>query len=471
MSVAQYPVRRNEILELEIEKVAFGGKGIGHQDAYVIFVKDTIPGDRVTAKVIKRKANYAEARLTGIIRPSKLRIEAPCPYFEWCGGCTWQNISYQDQLQFKRQHVLESLRHIGGIEDLQVEETLPAPEIWGYRNKMEFSFSDRRWLLPSELGNMEISKSYALGLHIPGTFDKILDIDNCLLQSQTANRVLQITDEYCLQNDLEPYGIRSHMGFMRFLVIRKSHSTGELMVNLVTAYRDPERLTPLAATIVAQTPEVTSVVNNINTRKAQIAFGEEEIILAGKHTIRERLGPLNFDISPNSFFQTNSRQAEALYRVVDDFAGLTGEQIVWDLYAGTGTITLFLADSAKYVYGFELLDTAVRDAGQNALDNKIENVRFIGGDLLKNVDRFKPHPDVIILDPPRSGVHPAVCKKLSQSGAARIVYVSCNPGTLARDIQLLSERYAVRRVKPVDMFPHTYHIETVVLLEKMYAKT
>jgi len=471
MNVAQYPVRRSEVLEIEIEKVAFGGKGIGHQDAYVIFVKDTLPGDRVKAKVVKRKTNYAEARLIGIIRPSKLRIEAPCPYFEWCGGCTWQNISYRDQLKFKRQHVLESLRHIGGIEDIEIEETLPAPEIWEYRNKMEFSFSDRRWLLPSELGNMEISKSYALGLHIPGTFDKILDIDTCLLQSQTANRVLQITDEYCLQNKLVPYGIRSHMGFMRFLVIRESQSTGELMVNLVTAYRDPERLKPLAALIPAQIPEVTSVVNNINTRKAQIALGEEEIILAGKRTIRERLGPLNFDISPNSFFQTNSKQAEALYRIVEHFAGLTGEEIVWDLYAGTGTITLFLAGSAKYVYGFELIDSAVRDAGQNARDNKIKNVRFIGGDLLKKVDRIKPQPDVIVIDPPRSGMHPAVCQKLSQSGAARIVYVSCNPGTLARDIQLLAKRYTVRRVQPVDMFPHTYHIETVVLLEKINAKT
>jgi len=469
MSESRYPVRRGEILEVSIENIAFGGKGIGYRDAYVIFVKDTIPGDLVRVKVTRRKPNYAEARLMQIINPSDLRISAPCPYFEWCGGCTWQNISYQDQLKFKRQHVLESLQHIGSIQDLQVEETIPSPMIWGYRNKMEFSFSDRRWLLPSELGNMNISISYALGLHIPGTFDKILDVDHCLLQSETANNVLKLTDEYCIKNELEPYGIRSHNGFMRFLVIRESQSDGDVMVNLVTGYRDPEKLKPLAELLMSRIPEVTSVVNNINTRKAQIAFGEEEILLSGKNVISESIGTLHFDISPNSFFQTNTKQSVVLYRIAKDFAGLTGNEIVWDLYAGTGTITLFMADQAREAFGFELVESAVNDARKNAIANNIKNVTFIAGDLLDNIEQIKPLPEVIIVDPPRSGMHPAVCTKLSQSGAQRIVYVSCNPSTLARDVQLMTDNYRVKKVQPVDMFPHTYHIETVVLLEKINA--
>ncbi len=469
MSESKYPVKRGEILELDIENIAFGGKGLGYREKYVIFVKDAIPGDRVEAKITRRKTNYAEARLIRLIRPSALRITAPCPYFDWCGGCTWQNIPYQDQLKFKRQHVLENLEHIGSIERLEVKATIPSPMIWGYRNKMEFSFSDRRWLLPAELGNMDIKRTYALGLHIPGTFDKILDIDHCLLQSETANDVLRITDEYCRDHGLEPYGIKTHSGFMRFLVIRESKSNGELMVNLVTGHRDPERLTPLADLIIKQVPEVKSVVNNVNTRKAQIAFGEEEVLLRGKNTISEKIGSLHFDISPNSFFQTNTAQAEILYRIAADFAGLSGREIVWDLYAGTGTITLFLAQRSKHVFGFELIESAVADARKNARENGIENVSFIAGDLLKNIDRFKPEPDVIVVDPPRSGMHPSVCTRLAASPAKRIVYVSCNPSTLARDISSLSPDYRVQNVQPVDMFPHTYHIETVVLLEKKYA--
>ncbi len=469
MNTTKYPVSRNEILELDIENLAFGGKGIGHQDLYVIFVKDTVPGDRVRVKIIKRKPNYAEARLIEIIRPSKMRINAPCPYFAWCGGCTWQNLAYTDQLHFKRQHIIESLQHISGIDVVEVEETLPSPLLWGYRNKMEFSFSDRKWLLPSELGNMEISNTFALGLHIPGTFDKILDIDHCMLQSDRANNVLKLVDTYCQEENLTPYGIRSHVGFMRFLVIRESHSSGELMVNLVTAYREPDRLKPLANLMVSRIPEVTSVVNNINTRKAQIAIGEEEILLCGKNAISEKIGPLDFDISPNSFFQTNSGQAEALYRIVAKYAQTSGQEIVWDLYSGTGTIALFISGRVKKVYGFELVESAVNDAEKNAKINKINNVQFISGDLLKNIDLFSPLPDIVIVDPPRSGMHPGVCEKLAQIGAKRIVYVSCNPGTLARDIQLLSGQYRVSRVQPVDMFPHTYHIETVVLLEKINA--
>lgn len=469
MNESRYPVRRNEILDIEINNIAFGGKGIGYRESYVVFVGDTIPGDLVRARITRRKQNYAEARLLEIIRPSDIRITPPCPYFQWCGGCTWQNLSYQHQLNFKRQHVAESLAHIGIVGDVHVEKTIPSPMIWGYRNKMEFSFSDRRWLLPSELGNMEIPISYALGLHVPGTFDKILDVDHCLLQSETANRILKITDDYCREKKLEPYGIKSHRGFMRFLVIRESQTAAELMVNFVTAFYDPEKLMPLAERITAQIPEVTGIVNNINTRKAQIAFGEKEYILSGKPSITESIGDLQFEISANSFFQTNTGQAHKLYQIVEKFAGLTGSEIVWDLYAGTGTISLFIAKQAKMVYGFELVESAVGDAGRNAKQNGVGNVKFISGDLLANIQAFEPQPDVIIVDPPRSGMHPGVCRSLCDSGAERIVYVSCNPGTMARDVRLLTDHYRLRNVQPVDMFPHTYHVESVVLLEKINA--
>jgi 23S rRNA (uracil1939-C5)-methyltransferase len=469
LSESRYPVRRNEILDIEISNIAFGGKGIGYRGSYVVFVGDTIPGDLVRARITRRKQNYAEARLVEIIRPSDIRIKAPCPYFQWCGGCTWQNLSYQHQLNFKRQHVTETLEHIGIVGDVYVEKTIPSPMIWGYRNKMEFSFSDRRWLLPSELGNMEIPISYVLGLHVPGTFDKILDVDHCLLQSETANRILKITDDYCREEKLEPYGVRSHRGFMRFLVIRESQTASELMVNLVTAFYDPEKLQPLAERIITRVREVTGVVNNINTRKAQIAFGEKEYILSGKPYITENIGDLHFEISANSFFQTNTRQAQKLYEIAADFADLKGNEIVWDLYAGTGTISLFVAKRAKIVYGFELVESAVKDAGQNANENGIANVRFIAGDLLTNIRTFGPPPDVVIVDPPRSGMHPGVCSSLCDSGAERIVYVSCNPGTMARDVRLMNGHYRIRKVQPVDMFPHTYHVESVVLLERIHA--
>ncbi len=467
MSEKKYPVKRKEELELSIEKVAFGGQGIGRLDQYVVFVKDTLPGDKVIARVMKRKTNYAEARLVQILEPSPLRRDAPCPYFDYCGGCAWQNLEYTQQIDFKKQHVAESLKHIGLQQDYQVLDTLPSGKIWGYRNKMEFSFTDRRWLLPEELGNEEIDRSMALGLHVPGTFDRILQVDNCLLQSETANRVLQTVWRFCKENELEPYGIRSHEGLMRFLVLRESTQTKKLMVNIVTSREAKEELLPLAEQLVREIPEVGSVINNINSRKAQIAFGERELVLAGEDHITENLFDLHFKISANSFFQTNTLQAENLYRVALEYAGLNGGEVVWDLYSGTGTISLCLAQQAKEVVAFEIVESAVADAHKNAADNKVTNVRFVAGDLLHNLAEAESVPDVIVVDPPRSGMHPKVCEFLAQSGAKRIVYVSCNPTTMARDIQLMSESYRLVKAQPVDMFPHTYHIETVSLLEKI----
>jgi 23S rRNA (uracil1939-C5)-methyltransferase len=461
-----YPVRKNEELELSVERTAFGGKGLAHVDDYVIFIKNAVPGDIVKTRIIKRKPNYAEAQILEIIKASPMRKDAPCPYFGWCGGCNWQNLDYQDQLQIKKDHVMESLMHMSDLKDVQVHNTLPSPRIWGYRNKMEFSFSDRRWLLPVELDQKEITRSYALGLHIPGTFDKILDIDYCYLQSETANTVLQIIDRYIIENGLKPYGIKSHEGFLRFLVIRESAFNEDILVNLVTGFKDKIQLEPLAQILHDKVSHVSGVVNTINRSKAQVATGDEEITLSGRNYIIEKLGPFEYKISANSFFQTNTLQAERLYQSVLDAAGLSGDEIVWDLYSGTGTISMLLATKAKYVIGFEIGKSAVDDAVSNTRDHGLENTRFLHGDIANTIQQESSTPDVIIIDPPRVGMHPKVCAAVADSAAQRLVYVSCNPTTLARDIKILLAQYTVIHVQPVDMFPHSYHIETVTLLEK-----
>lgn len=461
-----YPVKKNEELVLKIENVAFGGKGIGRYKDYVIFVPNSIPGDKVSVRITKRKPGFGEARVLQMIDSSPLRQDAPCKYFEWCGGCTWQNISYEQQLKFKQDHVKESLKHLAGVEDVEVSIPIHAEKIWSYRNKMEFSFSDRKWLLPHELGEMSIDKSFALGLHVPGTFDKILSIDECLLQSDTANEILIYINQYCRNNNLKPYGIRSHQGFLRFLVIRESNATEELMVNIITAYEDFKILNLLAEQLSKKFPQIVSIINTINDKKAQIAYGDKEYTLFGKDFITEKLFDMEFKISANSFFQTNTRQAEKLYSTVLDFASVEKRNIVWDLYCGTGTISLIMAKYAKWIFGFELIESSIKDARKNAERFGITNTNFYEGDLLDNLNGIKEKPDIIITDPPRSGMHHKVCDFLNNSTAQKIVYVSCNPTTMARDIKILNENYRLLKIQPVDMFPQTYHIECVTLLEK-----
>ncbi len=464
MNESKYPVKRGKEYVLKIEKLAFGGAGVARVDQYVVFVKGTLPESVVRVKIGRRKKNYAEARLIEVLEPSPQEQEAPCPYFGWCGGCTWQNLSYRDQLKHKQAIVEESIHHLGGLSHIDVLPVIPSEQIFAYRNKMEFSFSDRRWLLPEEMDSDTIDRKFALGLHVPGTFDKILHIDRCLLQSETANDILQTVSAYCRQEGLEPYGIRSHQGFLRFLVIRQSADTGQIMVNIVTGFEDTKRLLPLAKKLTETFPQVTSVVNNINTRLAQIATGEKEVLLAGQSFIQDRIGPFVFNISANSFFQTNTAQAEKLYDKVMEFAALEGREVVWDLYSGTGTISLFLARKAKEVIGFEIADSAVEDALQNARDHQITNVRFVGGDLIQQLHQISPGPDVLVTDPPRAGMHEQVVRYINELAPGRIVYVSCNPTTLARDLAILSRRYDIEKIQPVDMFPQTYHIETVVQL-------
>jgi 23S rRNA (uracil1939-C5)-methyltransferase len=448
-------------MELEIEKLAFGGKGLTRLNEYVIFVERSLPGDLIKARIVKRRPNYAEAKLLEIIKPSPLRIKAPCPYFGECGGCTWQNLAYTDQLKFKKEHVRESLKQLAGIEDYEIKDPLPAMPVWGYRNKMEFSFSDRRWFTAGEKFQENKDDHFVLGLHVTGTYDKILKVDNCLLQNDCANAVLRIVDKFCTREKLPAYSDKTQEGYLRFLVIRHSIYTNEIMVVLVTRTRSPERLKSLAGELLASIPQITSIVNTINTRPAQIAYGEETIVIAGKDHIVEKINGLIFKISAHSFFQTNSHQAQALYNTVIEYADLSELELVWDLYSGTGTIALLLSRYARRVVGFELVQSAVQDAIFNSAQNGLTNISHISGDILLNIKQVGELPQVVITDPPRSGMHSQICDFLNGCGAKKIIYVSCNPATMSRDIKQLSQNYRLKRVQPVDMFPHTFHIETV----------
>lgn len=459
------PVKRRQEVDLSIENVAFGGKGIAHIDAYVVFVENTLPGDRVRARVRKARKNYAEAYPVELLDPSPLRQDAPCAHFGWCGGCKWQHVDYAKQLEFKRNHVAESLTHIGGIAAPTVHAVLPAPDIFRYRNKMEFSFSENRWLTPEELKDPEEKKGFALGMHVPRHFDRIIDIRHCWLMSEKFNQVLAFSREYFKAADISVYDLRAQQGELRFLVLRESAAHGTVMVNVVTLSDQSRPLADYAARLAGQFPFVASVINTVNPRAAQIATGDAHHLLYGDPVIHEQLGGHDFEISPNSFFQTNTRQAENLYGVVRDYADLQGGERLWDLYCGAGSIALFMADAVGEVIGFEIVENAVADAERNAARNGIGNCTFVAGDLRFNLERFADRPpDVLVVDPPRSGMHPDVVTALAELAPPKLVYVSCNPATMARDLAGLVDTYAVAEVQPVDMFPHTYHIESVARL-------
>jgi len=464
-------MKKGEILEVEISDIAFGGKGITRINDFALFVDQTVPLDKVRIQITGKKKNYAEARVIELLTPSRFRISPPCKYSGYCGGCKWQFLSYEKQIEYKRRHVKESLEHIALIKDIPVHPTIPSDLIFGYRNKMEFSCSDKRWLLPEEMEKEGTENDFALGLHVPGTFHKVLDIEACLLHPELGNQILNDVRNFIKKSNMPVYGLRTHEGFWRFLMLRHSAAYNQWMVNIITASEDRKILQPLADMLMEKYPQqIVSVVNNITASKAGIAIGEYEIPLAGKSALRDRIGKFDFEISANSFFQTNTRGAERLYQTVRKYAELTGKETVIDLYSGTGTIAIFLSDAAKEVIAMEIVESAVADAGKNCQINNISNCRFIQGDirdsLSKASEALPMQPDVMIIDPPRVGMHNDVVKQVLQIAPQRIVYVSCNPATLARDIGMLKSRYQIIEVQPVDMFPHTHHIESVAKLER-----
>ena len=460
-------VKKGQRLELQISDLAFGGKGLAKPDGFAVFVDQAVPGDVVQAQIVRKKKNYAEAKVIELLEHSSDRISAPCPYSGFCGGCKWQFLDYHKQLVYKRQHVVDALTHIGTEQSPQVHATIPSQHVFAYRNKMEFSCSDRRWALPYEMQQEHLDRSFALGLHVPGTFSKVIDIDACLLQPDKGNRILAYIRDSLRSSNLAPYGLKSHTGFWRFVVLRNSSFYGQWMVNLVSAYEESNTVKQLAKQLMLQFPEIVSVVNNITGRKSGVAIGEYEYLLAGESQFRERIESFEFIISANSFFQTNSLGAQTLYEIARRYAELKGNETILDLYSGTGTIAIFMAQSARQVIGIELTNSAIKDAIRNCRINGVDNCRFIQGDMRDALPLLTEKPHVILIDPPRAGMHKDVTQQILEMMPERIVYVSCNPASLARDVALLSENYRLVEVQPVDMFPHTYHIEAVAKIEKI----
>lgn len=458
-------VKKKQIIECDVIDVAFGGKGLAKVDGFAVFIDQTVSGDRVAARITRKKRSHAQAVMQELLTPSPMRVDPPCPYSGYCGGCKWQFIDYAHQLELKRRHVAESLQHIALLNGTTVHATLPSEKIFGYRNKMEFSCSDRRWLLPNEMG-ADVDISFALGLHVPGTFHKVLDIQACLLQPELGNRLLDTARRYMRASDRPVYGLRSHEGFWRFLMLRHSVAHDQWMVNIVTASEDRDAVLPLAELILERFPQVVSVVNNITARRSGVAIGEREIHLVGEPVLVDRIGDFEFEISANSFFQTNTRGAQTLYETVSRYAGLQGNETVLDLYCGTGTIAIWLARQAGQVVGLEMVESAVADARKNCRTNDTHNCQFILGDIKDTLATIHGRPDLLVIDPPRAGMHKDVLAQVCQLAPEKIVYVSCNPATMARDILELKNDYELAEVQPVDMFPHTFHIESVARLVK-----
>ena len=455
-----------------IHGIADRGKGVGRtEEGMAVFVDGAVPGDVVDVFVQKKKGGFAEGRVETLITPSPDRVEAFCEHFTICGGCKWQNLDYAAQLRHKQQVVDDALRRIGKIEIGEFLPILGAPETVFYRNKLEFGFSNKRWIMEGEFSKeteYAPQEIYGLGFHKAGFFDKIIDIHKCWLQAEPSNILRNTCRQIGLDQELEFYDPRKHKGFLRNLMVRLT-TTGELMLLVSFAQNRPEAIAQYLDAILEKFPEITTMVYCVNTKLNDTMFDLEMHTYRGKGYVVEQLGDLKFKIGPKSFFQTNSLQGKQLYDVAAEFAGLTGQENVYDLYTGTGSIALYLARYCKSVVGIEEIPEAIADAEENMRLNGIENATFYAGDVkfVLSPEFVEKHgrPDVLITDPPRAGMHPKAVEFLLDLAAPRIVYVSCNPATQARDLQLLSEKYKVLKVRPVDMFPHTHHIENVALLE------
>lgn len=453
-----------------ITDVAAEGKAIAKIDGMAVFVPFVVPGDIVDIQLTRKKKSYAEGRAVRFEKYSETRATPFCEHFGVCGGCKWQNLPYEEQLRFKHKQVMDNLERIGKVELPEANYIMGAPETTFYRNKLEFTFSNKRWLTEDEIAsNKEFDNMNSLGFHIPGMFDKVLNINKCWLQDDISNRIRNSVRDYCNKHDCSFFDIRKQEGLMRTLMIRNT-STGELMVIVVFFEDDQEKRDSLMQYIAEQFPEITSLLYVINQKGNDTITDQEIITYKGSEAIYEEMEGLRFKIGPKSFYQTNSEQAYHLYEVAREFAQLTGNELVYDLYTGTGTIANFVARDAKKVVGIEYVEEAIEDAKVNSTNNNIDNTLFFAGDMkdILNQEFINEHgrPDIIITDPPRAGMHDDVINTILFAEPKRIVYVSCNPATQARDINLLDVKYKVTKIQPVDMFPHTHHVENVVLMEK-----
>ncbi|GAA0724212.1 23S rRNA (uracil(1939)-C(5))-methyltransferase RlmD [Aquimarina litoralis] len=463
---------RKKVFEnIEVIDAGAKGKSIAKApDGKIIFLNNAVPGDIVDIQTIKKRKAYYEGSATVFHKKSEKRVTPACKHFGTCGGCKWQFMAYEHQLAYKEQEVVNNLTRLGKIQLPEVTPILGSEDQFFYRNKMEFSFSDSRWLTLEEIqSDTEIENRNALGFHIPGMWDKILDIDKCHLQEDPSNAIRNKIKNFATQNDLTFYNARNQKGFLRTLMMRIV-STGEIMVLIQFFYEDIEKRTLLLDYIISEFPEITSLQYVINTKGNDTIYDQEVICYHGKDHIEEEMEGLRFKINAKSFYQTNSKQAYELYKITRDFAGLSGEELVYDLYTGTGTIAQFVAKKAKKVVGVEAVPEAIEDAKANAKHNGIDNVEFYVGDMKKvfTAQFIAAHgqPEVVITDPPRDGMHKDVLGQLLNISPNKIVYVSCNSATQARDLSLLDSMYKVTKIQPVDMFPQTHHVENVVLLEK-----
>lgn len=458
------------IENVEIVDVAAEGKAIVKVDDLVVFIPYVVPGDVIDLQITRKKNKYAEGKPVRFISYSPNRTEAFCEHFGICGGCKWQVLPYAEQLKYKQKQVEDNLTRIGKIELPDIHHILGSEKTQFYRNKLEFTFSNKKWLTLEQINSGEsFDNMNALGFHIPGMFDKVLDIDKCWLQEDISNQIRNFIRQYCYDKNYTFFDLRNRGGLMRNLIVRTS-TTGELMVIVVFYDDEKEQQEDLLTVVATEFPQITSLLYIVNQKANDTITDQDVLVWKGNDCIYEEMEGLKFKIGPKSFYQTNSEQAYNLYKIARDFANLSGDELVYDLYTGTGTIANFVASKAKKVVGIEYVEDAILDARVNSQINKIDNTLFYAGDMkdILTQDFINEHgrPDVIITDPPRAGMHDDVIKTIFFAEPDRIVYVSCNPATQARDLSLLDEKYKVERVQPVDMFPHTHHVENVVLLVK-----
>lgn len=451
-----------------VENYAAEGKSISRVDGKAIFIEDAVPGDIVDIRLGKNKKDWAEGRAVFIHQYSADRVEPFCEHFGVCGGCQWQMLPYTKQLEYKHRQVVETLKRIGKLPLPEFEPILGAEPITRYRNKMEYTFGNKRFLLPGELADESVSAQQDVaGFHARGIFDKVVDINTCHLQEEPTNLIRKAIRDFAIAKGFTFYDTREQEGFMRTVQMRICR-TGEIMVNAVVGEDNMEKVNLLMEYLVKEFPQITTLLYTVNLKKNDSLYDLEPKVFHGKGFVIETLEDFSFKISPKSFFQTNTSQGERLYQVTREFAGLTGKETVYDLYCGTGSIGIFVSGQAKKVIGVETVADAVEDARINAQLNGIEHAQFFAGDVIDicNDAFFREHgrPDVIITDPPRAGMHEKLVMKINEIEAPVVVYVSCNPATQARDLNLLGEKYEVERIRPVDMFPHTHHIENVVKL-------
>ncbi|MCB0807303.1 MAG: 23S rRNA (uracil(1939)-C(5))-methyltransferase RlmD [Bacteroidales bacterium] len=467
------PKKRREqpvYTNVEITDAGAEGKAVARVNDQVVFIPFAAPGDVVDIQVTKKRRSYLKGKILEIHTYSDKRTEPRCEHFGTCGGCKWQHLKYEEQLRFKQKQVKDNLSRIGKFEMPELHPILPSENIYFYRNKLEFTFSGRRWLTEySKEIDFADRNMNGLGFYMPGMFDRVLDINNCYLQEEPSNSIRLAVKDYTQQLGLEYYDVKNHTGFLRNLLIRSS-TTGDLMVVLVVKYEDHGKINEVLQFIADKFPQITSLMYAVNTGVNDVFANFEIKLFKGNPYIEEEMEGLRFRIGPVSFYQTNSHQAYQLYKVARDYAGLTGNEVVYDLYTGTGTIANFVASRSKKVVGIEYVESAVEDARVNSELNGLDNTSYFAGDIARVLDEDfvndNGKPDVVITDPPRAGMHQTVVEQLLKIAPERIVYISCNPATQARDVTLLDEMYAVEEIQPVDMFPHTHHVENVIKLVK-----